>query len=386
MITLKNIFSGDNLIDQYKKAVRGKRYHLNVIRYNEHALTNLLVLHNKIMSETYVPKPDHSFVVYEPKKRIITANAFEDKIVQGLLIDNAIIPAVDPKLIYDNYASRKGMGTKKALDRLDEFLHAYYINHGSNKGYVLRCDIRKYFYSINIPIVHQMIDRLPFDKRLKNLLFTEIRPWDQVDTGVCIGHELSQWIAIFYLNSIDHMIKEKFKIKYYGRFMDDFYLVHENRDHLKECLYAIAEKLSELKLELNEKTQLYPLRDGIKFLGFHTYLTETGKVKKVLLQPSIKRMHKRMFKYRTLIEQGILNIEDVLNGFTAWKAHAIQGNSLKILYWMDIEFFNLFHDILEYFNIPFWEYCYLPGRFENGGRVKEKDIIWAKERFSFNKQ
>ena len=384
MITLNSIFTPENILNQYFIATRGKRYHEKIIEFNKHALTNLIQLNESVLNGTYRPGPDRSFIIHEPKKRVITANTFEDKIVQGVLVKHALTPLIDPKLIYDNYASRKGKGTMMALDRLDDFLHAYYNNFHTNEGYILKCDIRKYFYRINVPIIMEKINRLQMNDKLKELFQIEVRPWDKVDTGLCIGHEISQWLAIYYLNDMDHMIKEKLRINYYGRFMDDFYLIHPSRSYLQDCLEEIDEHLATIKLELNEKTQLYNLKHGIKFLGFHTYLTDTGKVFRLINQENVRRMIRRMLKYKELVESGVKSIQEVLEGYTAWRAHAIQGDTEKLLYWLDSRFYEIFENNLRENDIDFSDYCYVPGRFVKGKRVKEKDIMWAKKKFVTN--
>lgn len=96
--------------------------------------------------------------------------------------------------------------------------------------------------------------------------------------GIPIGNQTSQWFAVMYLSGLDHFIKEKLGIRYYGRYMDDFYLIHEDKAYLRYCRAEIERYVGELGLKLNNKTNIFPLRNGIDFLGFHTYLTDSGKV------------------------------------------------------------------------------------------------------------
>ena len=375
IILFEEVFTEENLYDQYFIALKGKRNHTSIIKYNEHMLANLNNLRNRLLSGNYIPNKDRKFIIYEPKKREIIANCFEDKIVQGLLVRKVLSSLIEPKLIYDNYASRPFMGTDEAYNRIKKFLHSYYINNSnSNNGYILKCDIKKYFYNIDIEIVLKMIDKLNIDNRLKDLLHIEIRPANGIDKGLCIGHELSQWLAIYYLNIIDHFIKESLNIKYYGRYMDDFYLIHSNKDYLILCLNKINCLLNKLKLELNKKTQIFHISEGIKFLGFHIYLTETGKVKFILLKSSIKRMRKRMKSVYHIVNENPELIYSVLEGFNSWKSHAVKGSNRHILYVLDDEFYNLYHDILIKMNVNFALYCYKPGMYEKNENGKKKII------------
>jgi len=381
MIKLDEIFEFDNVLASYNQVCKGKRCHLNVIRYEEHRLSNLSDLQDRVLDYSYRPGRDVRFLVYEPKKREIVSNDFEDKIVQDVICNRALGPVISKKLIYDNYASQPGKGTGMALDRLNQFLHGYFNCYGTNEGYILQCDIRKYFDHIQIPIVANLIDELPFDTHIKDLLGYEIRSTNPDGVGICIGHQCSQWTAVYFLNKIDHFIKEVLHIKYYGRYMDDFYLIHPNKKYLQYCLEQIQLMLEAIGLELNQKTQIMPLRNGIKVLGFHTYLGETGKVTMQIKSESKKRILKRFSKYKMLVESGTLSMEEVVYAYGSWKAYAIHGNTQGILYAIDRRFYDLFKPNMIEAGIDFSETCYIPGRYERGAIIKPRDLAWAKERY-----
>lgn len=377
LIKFEDVFNEENFYNQYHVAIRGKRDHTKLIKYQQQCLSRLYKLRNKVINGKYYPSKDREFIIYEPKKRVIIANSFEDKIVQGILVTHVLEPLIEPRLIYDNYASRPNKGTDAARERLTEFLHSYYINSdNSNDGFILKCDIRKYFYSISIPKLKEMIFNLDMDDQLKELFNIEIRAIDEESQlGLRIGHEISQWLAIYYLNEIDHFIKEKLHIKYYGRYMDDFYLIHNDRTYLEYCRSEISNKLSELGLEFNEKTKLVPIYQGIDFLGFHFDLTDNGKVKQILLRASIKRVRKRIRALRPIIEEDHEVIYELLAGLSSWKAHAIKGCSKNIIYEIDILFYNLYYDIMIEEGIYFINYCYIPGMYDKRKSVKFKDFI-----------
>ena len=205
---------------------------------------NLSKLLERLRNGTYRIHGLYSFIIYEPKKRYITANHFEDKIVQKLLCEYVLKPLLQNRLIYDNYASQPFKGTHLALKRMQKFIYSFNKDQNfSNGGYVLTCDIKKFFYFIDRQIMFQMVDQLPMDHILKQLLKEEMYLYgsipneytDDPNLGLCIGFQASQWLAVFYLNGLDHFIKEKLGIKYYGRYMDDFYLIHEDYEYLMHC-------------------------------------------------------------------------------------------------------------------------------------------------------
>ena len=381
MIKLDETFEFDNVLSSYFQVCKGKRNHLNVIRYEERRLSNLSELQDRVLDHVYYPGHDVRFLVYEPKKREIVSNDFEDKIVQDVICNVALGPTMSARLIYDNYASQPGKGTGLALQRMNQFLHSYFNTYQTNEGYVLQCDIRKYFDHIQIPIVANLIDELPFDTQLKDLLGIEVRSTNPDGIGVCIGHQCSQWVAVYFLNHMDHFIKEVLKIKYYGRYMDDFYLIHPNKRYLQYCLEQISTMLEAIGLELNQKTQIMPLRNGIKVLGFHTYLGETGKVTMQIKSESKKRILKRFNKYKTLVETNIISMEEVVYAYGSWKAYAVNGNTEGILYAIDRRFYDLFKPNLIEAGIDFSETCYIPGRYKRGAIIKPRDLAWAKERY-----
>lgn len=388
MVSMAKTFTFDNMLQAYDKVCRGKSEHLNVIRYDIHHLTRLNRLLKRIREEQYHHKRDIAFYVYEPKKRKVTSNDFEDKIVQEVLCTHVLGPLIASRIIYDNYASQDGKGTKLAIDRMAHFLRKYYIEHGSNEGYILQCDIRKYFDSIPIKKLHELIEKLPIDNKLKHLLVQEIRPENDSGIGICIGHQCSQWMAIYLLNRVDHIIKERLGIKYYGRYMDDFYLIHHDKDYLKYCLSVITEELEKLGLSLNQKTQIYKIKNGIKMLGFHTYLTSTGKIVRKLKSESKRRIKKRLTKYKLLVQVGNISIQDALDSYNAWRSYAIAGDTASLIKAIDARFYDMFSYELIKAGIDYSDFCYIPGRLSGRKNKKKRrnikvtDIEWAKKTYS----
>ena len=185
-----------------------------------------------------------------------------DKTINHLVARQILMPSIIPCLIDQNVASRKEMGTSKGLE--------YYYKYRNicsclyKDYYILKCDIKGYFYSINHEILKRKLEKKIKDRDALNIVFDII---DSEEYGIPIGNMTSQILAIFYLNDMDHFIKEKLKIKYYVRYQDDFILFHQSKEYLKQCLEEIRIFLKKEKLELNIKTRIYKSNDNFIYLG-----------------------------------------------------------------------------------------------------------------------
>jgi len=195
------------------------------------------------------------------------------------------------------------------------------------QGWVLKADVRKFFASINHDILKAMLRKKVGDDKIYDLMCVYI---DHTPECLPLGYQTSQLLALMYLDAFDHWIKETLGIKYYGRYSDDFYLIHEDKEYLRYCLHEIRAKLGDLKLELNAKTGIFPLRNGIDFLGFHSYLTETGKVVRKLRQSSKKRMMSRIKRWKHERDEGTIDLAHVWASYTAWDAHAAHGDTREL--------------------------------------------------------
>lgn len=276
-----------NLYAGFLKARRGKRGKESVAKFEANLLEALCLLSEMLKNKTYRPSEYFVFRVYEPKERIVMTNAFKDKVVQHSLCDNVLEPAFSRTFIRDNYASQAGRGTHDGLYRLEVFMRSYYFERKAREeqrcreeglprpdpraahyadGWVLKCDISKYFYSIPHEPLKAMVRRFIRDPDVLWLVDMIIDSTD--DPGIPIGNQTSQWFAVMYLSGLDHFIKEKLGIRYYGRYMDDFYLIHEDKAYLQYCRREIEKYVAGLGLKLNNKTNIFPLRNGIDFLGF----------------------------------------------------------------------------------------------------------------------
>ena len=172
------------------------------------------------------------------------------------------MPSVIPCLVDENIASRKNMGTKKGYELLNKYHRKCKLKYG--EYYVLKCDISKFFASIDHERLKEKLKRRIKDKDALEIVFKII---DSEKQGLGIGNMTSQILAIFYLNDMDHFIKEKLKIKYYIRYQDDFLLFHKSKEYLKYCFSEIKKFVKEEKLKLNKKSRLYKSTNNYIFLG-----------------------------------------------------------------------------------------------------------------------
>lgn len=329
----------NRLYSAYLESRKGKRWKCAVVRFEVNVLENIMFLHFMLTKHKYRPSPYNYFLVHEPKERLIMYNGFRDKIIQHSLCDNVLGPLLSKTFIYDNYASQKSKGTHFGLDRLKSFMQRYYRQFGAD-GWVLKCDISKYFYRINHDVLKSQLRRVVHDPDVLWLLDLIIDSTE--GPGIPIGNHTSQWFAILYLSGMDHMIKERLGIKFYGRYMDDFYLIHPDKEYLLYCLEEIRKFLVPLGLELNHKTAVFPLSQGIDFLGFRTYMTDSGKVVRKLRRESKNRIRRKLKKFRHLLDEGRITFETVVQSYSSWVGHAAHGNSYHLIRNTDELFYDLF--------------------------------------------
>lgn len=330
---LKQAFEFEKLMQAHKFCRKSKQHRREVINFETNLGVNLVTLSNQLLTKNYNIGNYKTFKIYEPKERMIEALHYRDRLVLMAFCVNIIQPKVEKCLIYDNVACRKGKGTLFGIKRLDGFLRKFFKSHG-NKGYFLKCDVTKYFQSINHEILYKNLSKTCLDHEDLYMvkLILDSKNFES-GVGLPIGNQTSQWFGLFYLNPIDRLIKEKLGIKYYVRYMDDMILVHHDKEYLKFCKQQIEKTLNqELKLTLNSKTQIVSLKNGIDFLGFRHILTPTGKVIH-LLRGQAKLKMKKKFKFFSKLKQNNLVDDDYLNSrLNAYKGHLKHSDAYKFLY------------------------------------------------------
>lgn len=354
----------------YRACMLGKDDNITALKYHHDAVSKCMDLAARLQRREWEVGAYYPFEVYEPKHRLVLAIDFEGKVVQHSLCDNALYPALARRVILDNYASQTGKGTHFGLDRLTKNLRHYFFSRKAAdeaarraaglprrpmgewryaEGWVLKGDFHHYFYTLRHDVAKAVSA-----KALAGIADVELRDYaiwlldlfidSTPDPGIPIGNQSSQLIALLYLDWMDHWLTDGLGLTY-GRYMDDFYVIHEDREYLTSLVREIDGRIRTIGLSLNPKTQVFPLKNGIDFLGFHSYLTDTGKVVRKLRAKSITNMRRRLKKYRRLVDEGRMTLEAVDQSFGSWKAHAAHGDGHHVVHRMEGLFNELFPEL-----------------------------------------
>jgi retron-type reverse transcriptase len=247
----------------------------------------------------YKPEPYRQFIVKEPKQRLISAPTFRDRVVHHALCQ-IIEPIFENRMVYETFACRCGKGTHAAVQHIQKCAKKAQRKWGSY--YVLKCDIKSFFPSVDPDILSEIIGRHISDKKTMNLIEVIIRSYEspyQDGKGIPIGALTSQLGANIVLTPFDHWIKEDNHVEFYVRYMDDFIILHNNKQYLWELLYKIENYLHDnLKLNLNPKTGIFPAKQGIDFCGYRIWPSHI-KPRKSTIKRAKKRLRKMAKMYRT---------------------------------------------------------------------------------------
>lgn len=333
-----DICSFKSLYDSMYKCRRNVMWKDSVSGYVKNGLINTYYLRQQLLEDTYKIDKYNLFTIYEPKERDIVSTRMKDRVFQRSLTDNYLYETVTKSFIYDNCACQVNKGTDFARDRLNCHMQRYFRKNGL-KGWVLACDIKSYFGSTPHKTAKKEICRNikdPWIKKHIEMIIDSFNQGEDPEIGVGLGSQITQLSQLAVLNRMDHYIKEQLKIKQYIRYMDDFILLHKDKKYLKYCISEIERILSELGLRLNKKkTQIFPIIQGINFLGFRFILTDTGKVIRKLKKSNVSHERRKLKKMAGLVKKGQLTKEHVDKCYTAWKAHARKGNTYQLLKNMD---------------------------------------------------
>jgi len=297
--TYNNLFNMvvdfENLYKAYDKAKRGKRYRIQALRFKENLEQNLIEIQNELIWNMYKPLSYRQFWVYDPKKRLISAPAFRDRVVHHALI-RIVEPIFERKFISDSFACRRGKGTHSAVARVQHFERIAYRNYGD--FYVLKLDVRKFFPSINHDILKREFKRIISDKKIQELYDRTIDSFEPNGRGLPIGALTSQLSANMYLNPLDHYIKDICAERYYVRYMDDMIIIHPSKQHLKCLCGKIETYLNEyLDLQLNPKSKIFHWTQGIDFCGYRIWPTHIKPRK-----ATVKKARRRLRKYSKIYQ------------------------------------------------------------------------------------
>lgn len=331
--TYDDAISYGELYKGLQKAKRGVLWKNSAASYDMNAIENTRKLREELTRGTYRISEYQIFTVYEPKEREIVATRIRDRQFQRSLCDNILYPQITRGFVYDNCACLQGRGTEFALDRLKAHMQQYYRKHGAD-GWVLKCDIYHFF-----PETPHETAKAALRKRIRDRRALQAAE-DIVDSfgggkGIGLGSQVSQLVELAVLDDLDHYIKERLRIRHYIRYMDDMILIHEDRATLDRALREIRTRVEALGLELNGKSQIAPLRHGIRFLGWRNILTESGKVIRKIRRESTVRERRRLKDLAARTREGRIGEDRILTSLQSWKAHAEKGHAKKTIHRME---------------------------------------------------
>ncbi|MBW4641989.1 MAG: RNA-directed DNA polymerase [Goleter apudmare HA4340-LM2] len=331
----QEIIDFENLLSAAKKAQKGKRFRGNVLAFNYNLESELEKIKTALQSKTYIPGTYKTFTIVEPKPRLISAAPYRDRVVHHALC-NIITPIFERTLIADTYANRLGFGTHRGLRRFTKFARS--------NLYILQCDIKKYFPSIDHAILKTIVRRkikCPDTLWLIDSIIDNSNPQEDIvdffpgdglltpiqrRRGLPIGNLTSQFFANIYLNGFDHFIKDKLKAKKYVRYVDDFALFANDINFLADARLAIEEYLATLRLKIHPiKSQLFATKHGANFLGFRI-LPDRIRVRTENLRRARRRLRQMQIDYA----HGKISQQQVSQKLQSWAAHLNHGDTQRL--------------------------------------------------------
>lgn len=323
------------------KAARGVMWKASTQRYMKSYLRNAVLSRRDLLEGRDICRGFIRFDLWERGKlRHISAVHFPERVVQKSLAQNALVPAIVPTLIAANSANIKGRGTDYALKLLKRHLADHWRRHG-REGYILLGDFSDYFARIAHQPVKDQVASALLDPRVVAL---EHRLIDaQGDVGLGLGSEPNQICAVAHPNRIDHYVTEMLRPESYGRYMDDFYLIHESKDYLQVCLLLIEGKCAELGIELNpRKTRVVKLTRGFTWLKKRIFYTETGRIVVKPCRDSITRERRKLKKMARMVADGIMTPEQVEQSYQSWRGGMKRLDAHRSVRAMDALYRSLF--------------------------------------------
>lgn len=320
----------DVLYKAYLQARKNKRKKAATAQYEANALLCTEKLSHILKTRKYRPSRFETFYVYEPKRRLVQAPAFVDKVTLHAIVDNVLYDAITKSFIRDNYASQLGKGTHDGLMRLKQHMVSYYRKNGSADGWVLKGDVRHFFASIDHDLLKKKLKEVCIKRDVDPKIYDLMCVYIDTTEGLPLGYQTSQLLALLFLDGFDHYVLEHIKPEGYGRYMDDFYLIFHTKREAQEALVSIRAYMDSERLELNEKTAIFPLRNGIDFIGFHSYITESGAVIQKLRREGVNRIRSKVRYWRKAYADGSISKEKIIECFRAWDAWAAHGDTYSL--------------------------------------------------------
>lgn len=285
-ITYEDIISVENLLGAWQEFLKGKRSKRDVQEFGYRLMENILALHRNLAKEAYQHGGYHAFNISDPKPRNIHKASVRDRLVHHAIY-RQLYPYFDRIFIHDSYSCRQGKGTHKAIERFTQYARKVSKNH-TQTCWVLKCDIRKFFASIDQKILMDILKKCISDEKIIALLSEVVGSFGsgRPKTGLPLGNLTSQLLVNIYMNEFDQFMKHTLRVKQYIRYADDFVVLSTDKAHLEASLPLMQAFLEDkLKLSMHpNKVSIETVASGVDFLGWvhfpdHRVLRTTTKIR-----------------------------------------------------------------------------------------------------------
>ena len=347
-MSYRELLDLNNLHEAFINSSRATHWKASVQRYEAQELKNIFDLYTQLKDHTYSQRAFVEFDIWERgKKRHIKSIHINDRVLQRTLCDNVLIPAIRKYLIYDNGASIKGNGIDFTRRRVIAHLERYYRQYG-REGYVLKIDFSKYFDNIDHAQLIRLFRKYIYDEEVlalvEYLIKTNNTP-ESAGRGVGIGAQLSQIAGILYPSEIDNYCKIVRGCKYYGRYMDDTYIIHNNKAELIDILQNIRRISEGLGIVINEKkTQVIKLTNGFTFLKMRYRYTPTGRVLVIPVKATITRERRKLRKLKKRCDSRLITKQEIEAQYKSWRGTLTKYNTYKRIQATDTLYKTLFKE------------------------------------------
>lgn len=348
-------------------------------------LRNIYHKRESIIDHSYSQMPFYEFNIMERgKERHIRSLHITDRMVQRAVCDFILLPELTKYLIYDNGASMKNKGINFSRERLNQHLWNYYCNHGP-EGYILLLDFRKFFDNIDHQLLLEALSKKIHDRDALELItylistfaidvsYLNEQQYEEYKSEIFdsmtyepfhertgekllykslgMGSQISQIAGIYYPTPIDNFCKIVQECKYYGRYMDDTYIIHHDKEYLFWLLEQIKSICWDLRIYINiHKTQIQKL-NHFTYLKIKYNLTDSGRIIRRVASDSITRERNKLKSFRELLNVGELSMDDICNQYKSWRGAISNFDTYHTIQNMDSIFMNLFGTNIENISI-----------------------------------
>ncbi|MFH1286604.1 MAG: reverse transcriptase domain-containing protein [Candidatus Magasanikbacteria bacterium] len=305
--TYEDIICLENLLSAWQEFIIGKRKKRDVQEFSLHLMDHILSLHEDLSNDTYKHGRYHSFHINDPKRRHIHKASVRDRFLHHA-VHRLLYPFFEKTFISDSYSCRKNKGTHNAVDRFRSLGYKVSNNH-TRMCWVLKCDVKKFFASVNHGILLNILQTYIPDKEILSLLkhiITSFHTPNRSNTGLPLGNLTSQLFINIYMNEFDQFVKHKLKVKHYVRYADDFVILSQSKDYLEQLIPQVRNFLqTNLNLTLHpNKVSIKTIASGVDFLGWVQFSDH-----RVLRRTTRRRMFARIQKeYREEVLQSYLGL------------------------------------------------------------------------------